>query len=178
MAIVHDAPPVPERKRRSWATDNPLVRAVGRLPLPLGAKLIASFLAIGALLALVAALGLTALGRSNSRGEQLRRLQQRAVYFQLVLTDGTQLKAAIAYRIKSPGSAKKFGSGLDQSITNLFNQLCVDVGIGACVSATSATSPPPIALTRLLPTGLFYAVHDNLYLFGAIAGTIPLGPDT
>ena len=177
MAIAHDVPAPPERKRWGWATDNPVVRAVGRLPLPLGAKLIASFLAIGALLALVAALGLTALGRSNSRGEQLRRLQQRAVYFQLVLTDATQLKTAIDYRINSPGSTKKFGSGLDQSITNLFNQLCVDVGIGPCVS-TSATSAPPIALTRLLPTRLFDAVHNDLYLFGVIAGSIPLGPDT
>ena len=89
----------------------------------------------------------------------------------------SDLSRAIDYRINSPGSTKKFGSGLDQSITNLFNQLCVDVGIGPCVG-TSATSPPPIALTRLLPTRLFDAVHDNLYLFGVIAGTIPLGPDT
>ena len=175
MDLAHDEPEAAPASRRwfSWAADNPLVRAVGRLPLPLGAKLIAGFLAIGALLALVAALGLIALGRSNSRGEQLRRLQQRAVYFQLVLTDATQLKTAIDYRIKSPGSTKKFGSGLDQWITNEFNQLCVDVGVGPCVG-TSSTSQPPIALTRLLPTPLFEAVHNNVPGFVAIAGAVPV----
>jgi signal transduction histidine kinase len=177
MAIANDAAVPPKQARFRWAVDNPLVRAVGRLPLPLGAKLSAGFLAIGALLALVAALGLVALGRSNSRGEQLRRLQQRAVYYQLVLTDATQLKTAIDYRIKSPVSETKFGSGLDQSITNLFNQLCIDVGIGACVGVPS-TATPPTALTRLLPNRLFYAVKDNVFLFGVIAGTIPLGPDS
>jgi signal transduction histidine kinase len=175
MAIAHDAPAASEGRR--WAADNRLVRSVGRVPLPLGAKLIAGFLAIGALLALVAALGLVALGRSNSRGEQLRRLQQRAVYYQLVLTDATQLKTAIDYRIKSPVLETKFGSGLDQSITNLFNQLCIDVGIGACVGVPS-TATPPTALTGLLPNRLFYAVKDNLVLFGVISGAIPLGRDS
>jgi signal transduction histidine kinase len=178
-------------RRSRWSADNPLVRAIGRVRLPLGAKLIAGFLAVGALLALVAALGLSALGQSNSRGEQLRQLQQRAVYYQLVLTDATQVKTAIENRIKSPGSETRFGSGLDQSILSTFNQLCVDTGVGDCVntSATapqcvntgvgacagdSATAAPKVLLTHLLPYGLFEDVSSNVSLFAFVSGASPV----
>jgi signal transduction histidine kinase len=132
MAIAHDAPEArPARRRR--AADNPLVRAVGRVRLPLGAKLLIGFAVVGALLAIGYVLGIVALGQSNSRGEQLRQLQRRAVYVQLVLTDATQLRTAIEFRINSPGSTTMFGSGLDQTITNDMNQLCIDSGLGGCM---------------------------------------------
>jgi signal transduction histidine kinase len=162
------------------AADNPLVRAIGRLPLPLGTKLIAGFLAVGALLALVAALGLSALGQSNARGEQLRRLQQRAVYYQVILSDATQLETAIDSRIKSTTSEKKFGSALDQTIVNAYNQLCADTGftdVGGCVVGSQTTTPPPPpppALTRLLPYKLEAAVSGGVYLFAFVAGIIPV----
>ena len=38
MAIASDAPATPERKRLAWASDNALVRAVGRIPLPIGGR--------------------------------------------------------------------------------------------------------------------------------------------
>jgi len=191
MAIAHDTATPSEPKRRDLAADNPLVRAVGRVRLPLGAKLIAGFFAVGALLALVAALGLSALGQSNSRGERLRRLQQRAVYYQLVLTDVAQLKTAIEYRIKSRASPRRFGSGLDQTITNEFNQLCVDTGvgdclgsslnpvcvnqgIGACAGDASPSAAPPVTLTHLLPFPLFDAVHGGIGLFAFVAGDSPV----
>src|SRR2546423_14464164 len=141
MAIAHDATgaaPTPRRR----VGDTPLVRAVGRVRLPLGAKLVAGFLAVGALLALVAALGLSALGQSNTRGQQLRRLQQRATYYQLVLTDASQLKTAIDYRIENPSPEKTFGSTLDQTIVHEFNQLCVDTGGDACLAGAPAAPPP------------------------------------
>ena len=78
-----------------WAS---LVRAVARVPLPIRAKQLVGSFAVAALLALVAVLGLVALGQSNSRGTELRRLQQQAVYEQLLLTDATQLKQAIDSR--------------------------------------------------------------------------------
>ena len=78
--LAHDAVEAAREPRRrvSWATDNPLVRAVGRVPLPLGAKLIAGFAVVAALLAIVAALGLVALNKSNSRGLKLPELKQEA----------------------------------------------------------------------------------------------------
>jgi signal transduction histidine kinase len=154
--------------------------AVGRLPLPLGAKLLLGFFFVGTLLAVGYALGLVALNQSNSRGEQLLRLQRRAVYYQLLLTDAKQLQATIAYRINSPGSTKRFGSGLDQAITNQFNQLCLDAAAGGCLH-TSNLSQVPFALTRVLPESLVQAVIDELPSFYAIAGETatrspPLGP--
>ena len=115
MAVARDAPEAAPAPRRR-AGDNPLVRAVGRVRLPLGAKLLIGFAVVGALLAIGYVLGIVALGQSNSRGEQLRQLQRRAVFLQLVLTDATQLRTAIEFRINSPGSTTMFGSGLDQTI--------------------------------------------------------------
>jgi signal transduction histidine kinase len=157
-------------RRGLWDVDNPVVGAVGRVPLPLGAKLLIGFAIVAALLALVAVLGLAALNRSNSRGEQLRRLQQKAVYLQLVRTEAAQLKGAIDYRLQSRLRERKFGSGLDQTIANEFNQLCVDVGYsGGCVAGSSAPSQP-LGLTALLPEPLVRDVRDSLGVFAVIAG--------
>ena len=78
---------------------NPLVRAVARIPLPIRAKQLFGTFAVAALLALVAVLGLVALGQSNSRGTELRRLQQQGGYEQLLLTDATQLKLLLDFRL-------------------------------------------------------------------------------
>ena len=159
MAIAHDATG-PEQERRVWTRDNPLVRAVGRVPLPLGGKLLVGFGVVAALLALVAALGLLALSQSNSRGEKLLRLQKRAVGLQLVLTDASQLKGAVEFRINSPGSTRTFGSGLDQAIGNDLEQLCLDAGfncLGGQPGPFQLASADPKAF-RLLVTSvpLFY----------------------
>ena len=78
--------------RTGPASDNPLVRAVGRIPLRLRAKLLVGFAVVGVLLALVAVLGLVALGQSNSRGTELRKLQRQAVFEQTLLTDALRLE--------------------------------------------------------------------------------------
>src|ERR1051326_798906 len=96
-----DVPPetvgVPRRERTfGWA---PLVRVVARVPLPIRAKQLFGSVAVAGLLALVAVLGLLALGQSNSRGTELRRLQQQGGYEQLLLTDATQLKQLLDLRL-------------------------------------------------------------------------------
>jgi signal transduction histidine kinase len=167
MAIAHDAPEAAPTPRRR-ASDNPLVRAIGRVRLPLGAKLLIGFAVVGALLAIGYVLGIVALGQSNSRGEQLRRLQGQAVYEQLLLTDANQLKKAIDYRIASTASTKHFGSGLDQTIGNDINQLCADAGIGGCVGPQSPT-PLPLKLGTIDPP-LLETLVRNYPLFYPIAG--------
>jgi signal transduction histidine kinase len=132
MDIAHepvDAASEPRPRRFGWAADNPLVRAIGRVRLPLGAKLLIGFGVVGVLLAIGYVLGIVALGQSNSRGAQLRTLQRQAVGLQLVLADATHLKRAIEARINTPGSSKSFGSGLDQAIGNDLSQLCNDSGV-------------------------------------------------
>src|SRR5947207_3395640 len=98
MAIASDAPATPERKRLAWASDSALVRALGRIPLPIGGKLLIGFAVVAALLALVAAIGLVSLNQSNSRGRQLRGLQQAAAYAQLLAGDANQLVGLVGGR--------------------------------------------------------------------------------
>jgi signal transduction histidine kinase len=125
------------REERSfrWSSDNPLVRAVARIPLPIRAKQVVGSVAVAALLALVAILGLVALGQSNSRGNELRSLQQKAVYEQLLLTDARQLKEAIDNRIR-PVDVPSIGPrtrgwvywGYQQTILDEANRICLDAG--------------------------------------------------
>jgi signal transduction histidine kinase len=105
MAIAHDAVVSKRRKWLGWLGDNPLVRAIGRIPLPLGGKLLVGFAVVAALLALVAALGLVALNQSNSRGEQLRSLQQTFAFARIVEADATQLSTLVSQRSGGAGAA-------------------------------------------------------------------------
>jgi signal transduction histidine kinase len=140
---------------------------VERIRLPLRAKLLIGFALVGALLALAIVLGLVALGQSNSRGEQLSRLQRRAVFVQLVLTDATQLQKAIDFRINAPGSTTTFGSGLDLTIGNDMNQLCIDVGLGGCMGSGDAgpfdlAAVDPAAVQKITNAyGTFYVISGN-----------------
>jgi signal transduction histidine kinase len=168
VATTEDAPREPPTR----GSDNPLVRAVERITLPLRAKLLIGFAVVGALLALLIALGLVALGQSNSRGEELRKLQQRAVYVQVVLTDATQLEKAIDFRLNSPGSTTTFGSGLDQSITNIMNDLCIDSGLGGCMGPGVAG---PFKLASIDPAAI-RMITRNFGTFYAIAGQTGVPP--
>ena len=155
------------------APDNPLVRAVERITLPLRAKLLIGFGVVGVLLALAIVLGLVALNQSNSRGEQLRRLQQRAVYVQGVLTDAGQLQKAIDLRINAPGSMTTFGSPLDLTIANEWDQLCYDAGATGCLRNDTGpfrlSAVDPAASEKIIHSkGVFYVVSGN--------AALPLGP--
>jgi signal transduction histidine kinase len=141
--------PVDDARRErtfGWAS---LVRVVARVPLPIRAKQLVGTIAVAALLALVAVLGLVALGQSNSRGAELRRLKQQGGYEQLLLTDATQLKQLLDFRLNTAGISnlrpdrsdetslrhydpdsyeRGFLSALDQQIGNEWTRLCFDAG--------------------------------------------------
>jgi signal transduction histidine kinase len=144
----------PRERSFGWAS---LVGVVARVPLPIRAKQLFGSFAVTALLALVAVLGLVALGQSNSRGAELRRLQQQGGYEQLLLTDATQLKQLLDFRLGKhtnerplrsdepdlrafdPDSYQRgFLSALDQQIGNEFERLCLDAG--ACSRESGSTS--------------------------------------
>jgi signal transduction histidine kinase len=160
----------PSGAEQARSLDNPLVRAVGRVPLALRVKLLIGFGVVGALLSIGYVLGFVALSQSNSRGEQLRRLQAQAVYEQLLLTDASQLTKAIDYRIASTASTKHFGIGLDQGIANDMEQLCADAGIGNCLGAGS---PQPLQLNLgTIDPPLFNTLARNVPVFYPIAGDV------
>jgi signal transduction histidine kinase len=76
-------------RRLFTRADNPLVRAVARLPAKVRTKLLAAFLAIAALLVLVSLLGVRVLGQSNSRSERLETLQHHQAGYQAIEAQAT-----------------------------------------------------------------------------------------
>jgi signal transduction histidine kinase len=173
---------------------NSLVRAVARVPLPIRAKQLFGSFAVAALLALVAVLGLVALGQSNSRGTELRRLQQQGGYAQLLLTDATQLKQLLDFRLNTaaisnlrplrsdeetslphfdPDSyARGFLSALDQQIGNEWGRLCFDAGVrrriepGDYYCGWTPEAPPHLPLTlHAVAPALFAELGDSIPLF-------------
>jgi signal transduction histidine kinase len=165
--------------RAGPASDNRLVRGVGRIPLRLRAKLLVGFAVVGVLLALVAVLGLIALGQSNSRGTELRKLQQQAVLEQTLLTDTTRLEknfnqnTTIQYLdprfYDAPPLA--FRLSYDQWLASIgapggdFDQLCVDAG--AIKRCFGFQRHRPLTLLDVNPP-LWRRLRQGLPLFDAI----------
>ena len=167
------------------------MRAIARIPLPIRAKQLVGTLAVGALLALGAVLGLVALGQSNSRGTELRRLQQQGGYEQLLLTDATQLKQVIDLRLGriyslndrpslsdepdlrhfDPGSYERgFLSALDQQIGNEFNRLCLDAGVLCDPQSPLPHQNLPLTLHAVAPS-LDARITNNWPLFFQVSGS-------
>jgi signal transduction histidine kinase len=147
MAIAHDAAVPPERRRWDWLADNPIVRAIGRVRLPLGAKLIAGFGVVAALLAVVAVLGLLALRSSNSRGARLPQLRENVFYLRVLQVDADQLKSAIDYRLTL---TDRFAIA-NETIAKDLTQLCQDAGSENCGVGQRELQRFPIGLAQLAP---------------------------
>src|ERR1051325_5348662 len=149
----------------------PLLRAGARVPLPIRAKQLFGSVAVAALLALVAVLGLVALGQSNSRGTELRTLQQQGGYEQLLLTEATHLKLLLDFRLArhpeerpsrseepdlhpayDPASYQRgFLSRLDRRVATGSPRLCLaaggspqESGSPDCTDCPSAQFAPPL----------------------------------
>ena len=144
MVIADDAvESAPEPRRRSgWAADNPLVRAVGRVRLPLGGKLIVGFCVVGALLAVGYALGIVALGQSNSRGEQVRSLQQTAAFARIVEADANQLGNLVGQRssgpdIGVPALPAAASAAVDSDVFKSWQQFLADIQLPALAGGLS-----------------------------------------
>ena len=88
--------------------DNPLVRAVGRVPVTVRTKLLVAFAVIAALLVAVAVLGLRVLGQSNARVESLGTLQRRAGTYQSLQTQAQQLRQLLAIRVADDPSLNTY----------------------------------------------------------------------
>jgi len=168
--------------RAEPASDNPLVRAVGRIPLPLRAKLLVGFAVVGVLLALVAVLGLVALGQSNSRGTELRKLQRQAVFEENLLTDTIRLEQALGQRptIQYPDPAllhdrlalRQLYTGTESLIFADFDHLCKDAGPGKCLPGPG---PHLLLSLRSIDPSLARRFAPVLLLFGGIGGAYSNG---
>jgi signal transduction histidine kinase len=165
MEIAPEAVEAPSAapQRRFRATENPIVRAIGRVPLPLGAKLLIGFALVAGLLALSAVLGLMALSQSNSRGAQLRTLQQEAVFEQRLLGDATQLQSVTGQLVYAPKSTPMHGV-----VGGAVGQLCADAGARCGGGEGLSTGVGGLSLARIDPV-LFRDVNARLKAFDNLA---------
>jgi signal transduction histidine kinase len=109
------------KRRRFSAAENPLVRAIGRVPVAVRTKLLVGFGGIAALLVLVGVLGLLALGRSNVRVEQLGTLQARAAEYKGLQTDVDQVKVLLRQRaVFTPNAGQPLGRGAKIKSSSFF----------------------------------------------------------
>jgi signal transduction histidine kinase len=100
---------VVEERRPLSRGDNPLVRAVGRLPAKVHAKLLVGFLGTALLFVAVGLLGLRVLGQSNDRVGTLGTLQERAFAYGKLQSDAFNVRVLLAenvaadfYRLNNP----------------------------------------------------------------------------
>jgi signal transduction histidine kinase len=92
-------PQTPAAKRRLSPADNPLVRAIGRLPAKVRTKLLVAFLATALLVVVVGLLGLRVLGQSNERVETIRALHTRALSYGQLQSDVLHVRLLLAENV-------------------------------------------------------------------------------
>ncbi|HEU5206969.1 MAG TPA: ATP-binding protein [Gaiellaceae bacterium] len=87
------------QRRLLSPADNPLVRAVGRLPAGVHVKLLVAFVGTALLVVVLGALGLRLLGQSNERVETLGMLQQRAFAYGKLRSDAAHVRLLQAQHV-------------------------------------------------------------------------------
>jgi signal transduction histidine kinase len=130
---LSEAPPGARAPRGSRA-DNPLVRAVGRVPVKVRTKLLVAFAVIAALLVAIAALGVRVLGQADSRIESLGTLQQRAATYQSLQTQAKQLRQLLAVRAAEDPSLHIYLGGGAPDVLGGKSWTLVDISIAAALS--------------------------------------------
>jgi HAMP domain-containing protein len=88
------------KRRLLSPAGDPLVRAVGRVPAGVHAKLLVAFVGTALLVVVVAVLGLRLLGQSNDRVETLGTLQARAAAYGKLRSDTNHIRVLLAQGVK------------------------------------------------------------------------------
>jgi signal transduction histidine kinase len=94
-----DAEAGASRRRLLSPADNPLVRAVGRVPAGVHAKLLVAFVGTALLVVVLGVLGLRLLGQSNERVESLGTLQVRAFAYGKLRSDASHVRGLLSQRV-------------------------------------------------------------------------------
>ena len=87
------------KRRLLSPADNPLVRAVGRVPAGVHAKLLVAFVGTALLVVVLGVLGLRLLGQSNERVETLGTLQVRAFAYGKLRSDASHVRGLLGQRV-------------------------------------------------------------------------------
>jgi signal transduction histidine kinase len=87
------------KRRLLSPADNPLVRAVGRVPAGVHVKLLVAFVGTALLVVVLGALGLRLIGQSNERVETLGTLQVRAFAYGKLRSDAGNVRGLLSQRV-------------------------------------------------------------------------------
>jgi signal transduction histidine kinase len=120
--------------RRFTRADNPLVRAVGRVPVKVRTKMLVALATIVALLIAVGVLGLGVLGRSNTRAEALGTLQLRVATYQTLQTQAAQLRQLLSIRSAQFPNVNTYVGGKAGDVLRGSSWILVDQAILAALS--------------------------------------------
>jgi signal transduction histidine kinase len=144
-------PPVGERRAVPRGADNPLVRAVARIPWRVRTKLLVAFVGIVALFVVVGLLGVRALGQSNARVERLGTLQLRAATYRGIQTQSQQLRQLLGLRVGANNPSQNIYNGVAPNVLGGRHWTLVDQTIATAVSQLAPATnesrfgfvPPP-----------------------------------
>ncbi len=146
-------------RRLFTRAENPVVRAVARLPAKLRTKLSAAFLVIAALLVLVSFLGVRALGQANSRSERLKALQAHAAGYLALNIQTTTIRDTLGL-CAGGTDASKFANGGKATPGASTNQ---------CLLSIAKTHVVQTALDDLLTTATqLTPAADEAHLFRSV----------
>jgi signal transduction histidine kinase len=128
------------RRRLLSRADNPLVRAVARLPARVQVKLLVAFVGTALLVVGVGLLGLRLLGQANERVETLGTLQDRAFGYGKLRSDALNVRLLLSDNV-----AGDFVESLGaEELTSGAGTLAVDQAIANAVAEIPSTTFPDI----------------------------------
>ena len=136
----HGKTPCEAKRRLLSRADNPLVRAVARLPARVHVKLLVAFVGTALLVVGVGLLGLRLLGQANERVETLGTLQDRAFGYGKLRSDALHVRLLLSDNV-----AGDFVESLGaEDLTTGTGTLAVDQAIANAVAEIPSTTFPDI----------------------------------
>jgi len=144
------------RHRLLSPADNRFVRAVGRLPAGVHAKLLVAFMGTVLLVIVLGVLGLRLLGQSNERVETLGTLQQRASAYGKLQSDAQHVRLLQAQHVG--GDFYKNFPDTDRTEDDATGTT-IDKATASAVAVIPASTYPDMLLFRPPP-------EDEIYLQG------------
>jgi signal transduction histidine kinase len=147
--------------------DNPLVRAIGRVPTTVHRKLLVIFVGTVGLLVVLGVLGLQVLSASNDRVATLGQLQQRTAAYQELQTNASELRLLVGLRAGG-GDIAVYAGGSPSSTLN--NATAIDGTIESTLTRLGPASdvthlafvPPPEEKTILNAIQSDYGRFSNV----------------
>ena len=178
-----DAAAGASKRRLLKPADNPLVRAVGRVPAGVRVKLLVAFVGTALLVVVLGVLGLRLLGQSNERLETLGKLQVRAFAYGKLRSDAQHVRLLLAQNVG--GDFYKNFPDLNKHEVGA-GGLAIDRAIASAVALIPASTfpdnlgfrPPPEDeryLSRIRATGgqLTNVVREIVEAGGTAPGRVP-----